>query len=59
MEILTESSVEEGFRHGFSRNYLRVSLPADACRPNALVRAEIVAADEQACPGRVENGREG
>lgn len=53
--VLMESDVENGVRFGFTTNYVRVGLPAEATSENSIVDANIVAMHDSKCIGRPVN----
>jgi len=57
-QVLVEDDVQSGMRYGFTDNYVRVALPADAAGANTMVPVEITAVREGVCRGRIADGRE-
>jgi threonylcarbamoyladenosine tRNA methylthiotransferase MtaB len=58
--VLTEQDVAGGRRLGFTDNYLRVALPADAAPGNALVPVRLLAYADGVCAGEpCDEGRGG
>ncbi len=51
LPVLLESTVEDGYRLGFSHNYIRVAVSAEGTRENQLVDAGIVGVREEGCVG--------
>ncbi len=54
--VLAEEAVDDGVRYGFTGNYVRVGMPSEETKGNALLEVEIVAADSDFCRGRVVRG---
>jgi hypothetical protein len=54
VDVLTESTVEEGLRYGFTDAFLRVGVPADGIPENVLARVKITGAHAERCSGDVE-----
>jgi threonylcarbamoyladenosine tRNA methylthiotransferase MtaB len=52
--LLTETTVEAGFRYGFTDAFMRVGVREEAVPENALVRVRITEAKEERCLGVVE-----
>jgi len=53
VDVLMEGEVEDGMRFGFTDNYIRVALPADATSENEIVEAELTDVVGERCVGRV------
>jgi threonylcarbamoyladenosine tRNA methylthiotransferase MtaB len=54
VHVLTESTVEEGRRYGFTDAFLRVGVDAESARENSLVKVHITDAHHERCLGTVE-----
>ena len=54
VDVLTESTVDEGLRYGFTDTFLRVGVPADGIPENVLARVKISGAHAERCSGEVE-----
>jgi threonylcarbamoyladenosine tRNA methylthiotransferase MtaB len=54
VNVLTESTIEEGWRYGFTDTFLRVGLDAGSTRENSLVNVRITDAHRERCLGVVE-----
>jgi len=52
--VLTETSVEDGHRYGFTDSFMRVGVPADRVPENVLIRVKLTEAKEERCLGFVE-----
>jgi threonylcarbamoyladenosine tRNA methylthiotransferase MtaB len=52
--MLTESTVEDGHRYGFTDAFMRVGVPADHVPENALVHVRLTEAKDERCLGVVE-----
>jgi threonylcarbamoyladenosine tRNA methylthiotransferase MtaB len=51
--VLTESTLENGMRSGFTDNYVRVKLPAASAEPNTIVEVEMTGMMNEVCTGKV------
>jgi len=57
LPVLTEGDVEDGVRFGFTSNYVRVGIPAAACRENEIVQTKITGVSRMVCTGIVGEER--
>ena len=55
--VLTETSVEDGFRFGFTDSFLRVGVPAAAAEENEIIDVHVTGVVQDHCIGEV-NGYE-
>lgn len=52
--VLLEGDVKEGRRFGFTEEYVRVGVPAEATNENSIVDARIITAEEDLCLGLID-----
>jgi hypothetical protein len=57
--VLTETSVENGFRFGFTDSFLRVGVPAAAAGENEIVNVHVTGVVDDRCVGEVSVHGEG
>ena len=56
LEVLAEADVRDGLRSGFTDNYVRVTMPADACDENTIIPVRLTEARDGRCAGQVVHG---
>ena len=55
-DVLLESDVHDGYRTGFTGNYIRVKVPVTAADENTIVRARLISSGEDMCMAEVLEG---
>lgn len=51
--VLMEGDIQNGIRFGFSDNYIRVGVPADAAEENSLVHVKLSGVSDERCLGEI------